>query len=183
MAARPLRVAAVALCASTIAVHLSSVLDPSATTAATPVEASPPLDGAVLQVLLPFIVMEALFAAGPFVYRHALHGAGAGNRRLTELVAFILCVVVGFLEFFLFVQPAGGAVDGGAQARALGLAALRALPASATATFFLGVALVHAHVGGGDGPLPEPAVRFLTEMTLEAAAALIGVMAMVIYTL
>uniref|UniRef100_K3Y1C5 Uncharacterized protein n=1 Tax=Setaria italica TaxID=4555 RepID=K3Y1C5_SETIT len=180
-----------ALCVSTVAVQLSSVLDPSATATATSAEASPPLHGAVLQILLPFIVMEAIFASAPFLYLHARRaaaadGAGAGNRHLSELGAFILCVAVGLLEHFLFVRPAGGAVDGGAQARrALGLVALRVLPASATATFFLGVGLVYAHVGGssGNGPVPEPTVRILSKITLEAAAALMGITAVAVCTL
>lgn len=43
------------------------------------------------------------------------------------------------------------------------------------------VALVYAHVGtgGGNGPVP-PAVRILTEITLEAAATLVCIMAVVI---
>nr|TKW20261.1 hypothetical protein SEVIR_4G074700v2 [Setaria viridis]TKW20263.1 hypothetical protein SEVIR_4G074700v2 [Setaria viridis] len=191
MAAGPLKIAFFALCVSTVAVQLSSVLDPSATATATSAEASPPLHGAVLQILLPFIVMEAIFASAPFLYLHARRaaaadGGGASNRHLSELGAFILCVAVGLLEHFLFVRPAGGAVDGGAQARrALGLAALRVLPASATATFFLGVGLVYAHVGGssGNGPVPEPTVRILSEITLEAAAALMGITAVAVCTL
>ncbi|CAL5043985.1 unnamed protein product [Urochloa decumbens] len=202
MAARALKIAVSAMIASTIAVQLPSFLDPSATATATSAKAeetSPPLD-AVLQILLPFAVMEALFAAVPFLYRRAAaaaaaaaaDGAGAGNNRrrlrLSELVSFISCVAVSLLEHFLFARRAGGAAaaDGGAvQARrALGLAALRALPASAAATFFLGVALLYAHLAGGNRPVPEPAaVWILTEMTLEAAAALIGIMVTAVCTL
>ncbi|CAL5037381.1 unnamed protein product [Urochloa decumbens] len=201
MAARALKIAVSAMIASTIAVQLPSFLDPSATATAISAKAaepSPPLDAAVLQILLPFAVMEALFAAVPFLYRRAAaaaaaaDGAGAGNNRrrlrLSELVSFISCVAVSLLEHFLFTRRAGGAAaaDGGAvQARrALGLAALRALPASAAATFFLGVALLYAHLAGGNRPVPEPAaVRILTEMTLEAAAALIGIMVTAVCTL
>lgn len=200
MAARALQIALFALCVSTVAIQLPSVLAPSAATtpATSAAEASPPLDDAVpLQILLPLIVMEALFVvAVPFVYRHGHHraavAAGAGNRRFlesSELLAFALCVVVGLLDHFLLAhQPAGGGApaDGGAQAqarRALGLVALRVLPSSAAATFFLGLALVYAHVvvaGSDDGPVPQPAVRILAEMTIEAAAALVGIMAMVV---
>ncbi|CAN6178893.1 unnamed protein product [Urochloa humidicola] len=201
MAARALKIAGFALVVSTIAVQLPSFLDPSATATATSAEAEPsppPLDGAALQILLPFVVMEALFAAAPFLYRRHAHraapaladgaGSGGGDRRLAELVAFIACVAVALLEHFLFIRPTGGAaaVDGsGAQARrALGLAALRALPASAAATFFLGVALVYAHLAGGNRPVPEPAaVRILAEMTFDAAAALMGIMAVAVCTL
>ncbi|XP_062227548.1 uncharacterized protein LOC133925815 [Phragmites australis] len=188
MVTRTLEIACLALLMSTIAVQVPSFLDQSATTA-TSAQASP-LDGAVLQVLLPLAVMEALFTAVAFHLppRAPRRRRGVGNRGLSELVAFILCLAVCLLEFFLFVQPSGG-VDGGAQARALGLAAVRALPASATVTFFLGMALIYLHVGtgggraGGNGPVPEPAVRLLTETTLEAAAALIGMMAMAVYTI
>lgn len=72
-------------------------------------EASPLLDSAILHAAT------------------AADGTSAGNRCLSEseLLAFILCVVVGLLEYLL-QQPAGGAaVDGGAHARAQGPAALR----------------------------------------------------------
>nr|CAB3502437.1 unnamed protein product [Digitaria exilis] len=187
-AARALKIAVLALCVSTAAVQLPSVLDPSSapTTTATSAEASsrPLDDGAILKIFPPLIVMEALFVAVPFVVHR--HGRRGNIRRLressSELVAFALCVVVGLLEHFLLAQqPAGGEAVGGRAAAALGLAALRVLPASAAATFFLGAALVYAHVGGGgDGPVPEHAVRILSAMTLEAAAALIGIMATVV---
>ncbi|KAF8783947.1 hypothetical protein HU200_000122 [Digitaria exilis] len=183
-AARAIKIAILALCVSTAAVHLPSVLDPSSapTATATSAEASsrPLDDGAILKILPPLIVMEALFVAVPFVVHR--HGRRGNIRRLrressSELVAFALCVVAGLLEHFLLAQqPAGGEAVGGRAA--LGLAALRVLPASAAATFFLGAALVYAHVGGGGGgPVPEHAVRILSAMTLEAAAALIGIMA------
>lgn len=178
MAARALQIALFALCVSTFAVQLPSILNPSAATtpATSAAEASPPLD--VLQILLPVTVMEALFVAVPFVFRRA----AAGNRRLpesSELVALALFVVVSLLEYLLLAQHAGGGApaDGGAKVRrGLGLVALRVLPASAAATFFLGLALVYAHVG----QVPEHGVRILSEMTLEAAAALIGIMALVV---
>ncbi|CAL5046642.1 unnamed protein product [Urochloa decumbens] len=198
MAARPLKIAGFALVASTAAVQLPSFLDPSATATATSAkaEASSPLDGTVLlQILLPLAVTEALFAAVPFLYRRherraAAAAAGGDRRRLpeSELFAFISCVAVSLLEHFLFVPRAGGAAaaDGGAaQARrVLGLAALRVLPSSAAATFFLGVALVYAHLAGGNRPVPEPAaVRILAEITLDAAAALMFIMAVAVCTL
>ena len=106
-------------------------------------------------------------------------GQRAGNRCLAELAVFIACVAVGLFHLLLFVRPAaaGGAVDGVAlaQARVLGLAALRALPASATATYFLGLALVYAHVATTGGNAPVPVVRILTEITLDEAATLVSV--------
>jgi hypothetical protein len=92
-------------------------------------------------------------------------GAGIGRRSISGLVMFLLCVSAGTLEFIVFGQAAGA--GGGADHGALSLAALRALPATATATFFLGMMLIIvAHVraggegGGGavseDGPIQGP---------------------------
>uniref|UniRef100_A0A0A9AIK4 Uncharacterized protein n=1 Tax=Arundo donax TaxID=35708 RepID=A0A0A9AIK4_ARUDO len=186
-----------ALFVSVLAVQLLPFLGhPRTTTAA---QASP-LNGAVLQVLLPLAVMETLFAAVAFHRRrpdHIAFSAAAGDRRLSELVAFLLCAAAGILEFFLFVQREGGGEAVGAQqARALGLTSARALPAAAAATFFLGMSLIFVHVcaggvggGGGavagddDAPAPEPVVWVLAEMTVDAAAALVCLMAMALYTL
>lgn len=127
-----------------------------------------------------------LFSSVAFMYRHlhraAAAAAGAGTRRLLEVVTFIMCAAVGLLEFFLFVQPAGG-VD-------LGMAAVDALPAAATVTFFLGMTLIIVHIrAGGEGgggaitgnrPVPAP-VELLKKVALGAAAALVSQMAMALY--
>ncbi|KAL6606824.1 hypothetical protein ACP70R_042477 [Stipagrostis hirtigluma subsp. patula] len=181
-------VALAALCAAIIAAeHLGQ---PGAgTTASTE---APPLNGAV-QVVPPMAATVALFTAVALIYRRLRHAAaGAGNRRFWDLVTFILCAAAGILEFFLFVQPAGGMVDGGALARALAGAAVRALPAAATVTFFLAMSLIFVRVrageggdeGGcaaGDGPI-QAAEKLLTKTTLGAAAALIILMAVAFFT-
>jgi hypothetical protein len=101
---------------------------------------------------------------------------------------FLLCVSAGTLELVVFGQAAGGDAEdhGGAQARALALAALRALPAAATGTFFSGMSLIIvAHVraggeGGGTGAVAAdgPIQGILTKVAAGAAAALVGLMAM-----
>ncbi|XP_062233362.1 uncharacterized protein LOC133930677 isoform X2 [Phragmites australis] len=182
-------IACFAVFVSIVAVQVPSFLDQSATTATT-AEACP-LDGAVLQVMLPLAAMDALFTAVAFIYGHHLHhAADAGNRRLTGVFTFIACASVGLLQFFLFVQQPSRGVDGGAQAHALRVAAVHALPAAAAVTtFFLGVTLIYVHVGNGgggagsgavagNGPVPELAVWVLTKTTL--GAALICLMAIVL---
>ena len=147
------------------------------------------LDGAA-EVWLPAATAGAftLFVATvAFMYhqlsRAGVPGAGAAIRRISGLVISVLCASVGTLEYVLFGQAAGGA-----QARALGLAALRALPAAATAAFFLGMMLIvvaHVRAGGeggggasaGVGPVQGP-VRVLTNVAFGAAAALVLLMAM-----
>ena len=127
----------------------------------------------------------ALFVATvAFMYHHmsraAVPGAGAASRRLSGLFISALCASVGTLEYVLYVQEAGGADRG-----ALGLAALRALPAAATAAFFLGMMLIvvaHVRAGGeggggagagaGHGAVRGP-VRLLTNVALGAAAGLV----------
>jgi hypothetical protein len=101
-----------------------------------------------------------------------IHLHHAGNKRLPELATFVLCGAAGVLQFTLFVQPSGGAVDddvGGVLARALGRAALDALPDGAAAVFFLGITLVIAHIraGGGGGAVHK-------KIALGAAAALVS---------
>ncbi|TVU04262.1 hypothetical protein EJB05_50166, partial [Eragrostis curvula] len=183
-----------ALAASIIALHLLSVLDyPGTTTTTAP--APPALLNGALQVLAPLAAMEGLVAAVAFIYRHMNRADGAGvvNRRIPKLVTTILCASVGLLLFLLFVQPAGGADDDGAQARELiGVLAVRALPATATATFFSGVMLIYVHVGNaagagvgadaGAGPVPAPAVNLLAKITLGAAVAVVSLMAMALNT-
>ncbi|TVU01816.1 hypothetical protein EJB05_52718, partial [Eragrostis curvula] len=179
------------LSVSIIALYLLSFLDQSGTAQAPPA----PLNGA-LRVFLTLAGMEGLVAAVAFIYGH-MHrtraaGAGAVNRRISEVVTTILCASVGLLFSVLFVQPAGGVDDDGAQARALGAVAVRALPAAATATFFLGVTLIYAHVGNrvgagvgagaGAGPVPAPAVKFISKITLGAAVAVVGLTAMALNT-
>ncbi|RLN11960.1 hypothetical protein C2845_PM09G05910 [Panicum miliaceum] len=141
------------------ALELFSYLDRQ-TGAGTTAQA-PLLDGAAV-VWLPSSPAAAgaltlLVATVAFMYHHlsraAAPVAGASRRRLSGLVIPVLCASAGTLEYALFVQAAGCA-GRGAQARALGLAALRALPAAATAAFLLGMMLivVIAHVrAGGDG--------------------------------
>uniref|UniRef100_A0A0A9BZY9 Uncharacterized protein n=1 Tax=Arundo donax TaxID=35708 RepID=A0A0A9BZY9_ARUDO len=195
--ASPFAVAVADLCAAITAIEIFNFLTPqpcAGTTASTP---TPPLDIAALAVFLPLAATTvALHAAVGLIYRHlhragpAAAGAGAGARRISELVAF-MCAAVGFLEILLLVQPAGG-VDGGAQARALGMAAVDALPAAATATFFLGMILIIAHIrAGGEGgggavadnrPVPAPGVELLRKMALGAAAVLVSLMAMSLST-
>ncbi|XP_025812755.1 uncharacterized protein LOC112890114 isoform X1 [Panicum hallii] len=155
--------------------------------------ATPALLDGTAEVWLPAAAALTLIVATvAFMYHHlsraAVPVAGAASRRLSGLVIPVLCASAGTLDYVLFLQAAGGA-DGGAQARALGLAALRALPAAATAAFFLGMMLivVIAHVraggegGGGAGagvrPVQGP-VRVLTNMAFGAAAALVFLMAM-----
>ncbi|XP_062233364.1 uncharacterized protein LOC133930678 [Phragmites australis] len=186
----------VALCTSIIAVQVPYFLDQQGTTSRSTSSQASPLDGAVLQVLLPLATTGVLFTAVAYVYSHLHHaaaaaaGAGAGNRRLWEVVTFIFCPLIGRLGFFLFFQQPAGGVDGGAQARALGAGAVHVLPAAATVTFFLGMALVFVHVcaggegGGGAVAGDEPiqaVVGILTEMALGAAAALIILMTMAVY--
>lgn len=127
-----------------------------------------------------------VFISVGFIYRH-LH-RGASNRRLPEIVPFMLCVCAGVLHFLLFVgasAASGGAdVDHGAEARALGLAALRVLPAAATVTFFLGTMLIFAAriSAGGEEPVQAPVgLRLLSRMALAAAAALVCMMAVAVY--
>jgi hypothetical protein len=115
-------------------------------------------------------------------------GAGNGRRRsISGLLIFVLCVSAGTLELIVFGKAA---VGGTAEARALGLPDLPALPAAATATFFSGMTLVivaaHRRAGGedegggggavaGDG---RPTQGLLRLTAGAAAAALVGLMAM-----
>ncbi|KAF8783950.1 hypothetical protein HU200_000125 [Digitaria exilis] len=134
------------LLAGVITLEIFFLLDPQsagAGTTTTPSPRAPLLDSALGGLLVPLGAAGALFTAAAVIYRrHMVHaavpvtGAAAAIRRLrlSEVVVFIMCVAAGVLDFFFFVQPAGGAEDHGAQAaRALGMAAHRALPTAATA--------------------------------------------------
>ncbi|TVU04263.1 hypothetical protein EJB05_50167, partial [Eragrostis curvula] len=152
-------------------------------------EAPTTLRGKV-QVPLAETATVAFFASAGYVFRHLPHAAAAGrNRRLSEVVTFSLCASAGVLQYVLFVQPPEG-VAINIDVRALGLAAARALPAAAALTFFLGMALVMVQVragrggrGGvaGDGAV-QGAVWILSNVALGAAAAVVGMMAVVLYT-
>jgi hypothetical protein len=187
--------AVVDLCAAFIALDSFPFLD--AQLGADPSAQAALLDS-VVELLLPLAALGALATAAAAIYRYLQHSAAAaagaaGSRRLCRLFA-ILCASVGTLEFFFFVhvQPAGvgGDVGARAQARALGLAAARVLPAAAVATFFLGMALIivgHIRAGdeGGGGAFAadghiqgQGAVSFLTKTALAAAAALIWLTAL-----
>ncbi|XP_066369029.1 uncharacterized protein [Miscanthus floridulus] len=183
--------AVVDLCTAFIALEILPFLDPQL---GADLSAQAALLDSAIELLLP---LAALATAAAAIYRHLQHStaaaagaAGTGSRRLCRLFA-ILCASVGTLEFFFFVQPAGPVGgDVGAQARALGLAAARVLPAAAAATFFMGMALIIvAHIraggegGGGyaaDGHI-QGAVSFLTKTAFAAAAALIWLTALAFY--
>jgi hypothetical protein len=156
------------LCVASAAIDLFpflELLSRSGTSACT--RAATASDDAVVQVLLPLAATASLFSGVAVIHLHH-----AGNKRLPELATFVLCGAAGVLQFTLFVQPSGGAVDddvGGVLARALGRAALDALPAGAAAVFFLGITLVIAHIraGGGGGAVHK-------KIALGAAAALVS---------
>ncbi|CAN6208336.1 unnamed protein product [Urochloa humidicola] len=190
------------------ALELFSFLDPqtgAGTTASA--QQAPLLDSAAeVEVWLPSAAAAGLLfiAAVASTYHHlSRRRAGACNRRrLSGLIVSALCVSVGTLEHLLFAQAAGagGGVDrGGAQAqaaRALGVAALRTLPAVATAAFYWGIMMLvfvaHIRAGGeggggaaaagdGHGPVQAGRVRVLTEVAVGAAAALVCMMALALY--
>ncbi|AQL01303.1 hypothetical protein ZEAMMB73_Zm00001d045008 [Zea mays] len=133
---------------------------------------------------------EAPLPSAAVLFLAAVPVAGAGNgrrRSISGLLIFVLCVSAGTLELIVFGKAA---VGGTAEARALGLPDLPALPAAATATFFSGMTLVivaaHRRAGGedegggggavaGDG---RPTQGLLRLTAGAAAAALVGLMAM-----
>jgi hypothetical protein len=179
--------AAPALCAAFTALELVNLLDPQRTGAGTAAAARAPAIRGAAPAFLPLpaaaggLLLLAFLASVAFFYSHlrraaAAAAAGAGNRRLPELVTFALCASAGFLQFVLFVLQAPGGVDHGA-ARELGLAALRALPTAATATFFLGILLIivgHIRAGGEGGGGAVAGV--LAKMAVGAAAGLFCLM-------
>ncbi|CAN6172924.1 unnamed protein product [Urochloa humidicola] len=180
--------AAPALCTAIGAVELFCLLfpQPGAYTTAQ----AQALRNAV-RAFLPLAAAGGLFTSVLLIYRHlrgAAADAAARNRRLSEILA-LLFASAGLLYFFLFVAqaPAGaGGVDpAGAAARELGLAALRALPAAAAVTFYLGMLLIiirHIHAGGeggggavaGNGPVEAPAVGLLDKMAIGANADVVN---------
>jgi hypothetical protein len=91
----------------------------------------------------------------------------------------VICGAVGVIEF-LSVQPAAQGVDDGARAREIGTAAAHVLPAAATATFFLGLALVLLHVraSGGGALAREGPVQILIKVVAGATVVLVGLMAL-----
>lgn len=162
-----------------------SFLNPWPGSSATVAAQAPPAvhSGVRIRDLQLLASAAGFFISVGFIYRHHLH-RGAGNRRLPEIVPFMLCVCAGVLHFLLFVgasAASGGAdVDHGAEARALDLAALRVLPAAATVTFFLGTMLIFAAriSAGGEEPVQAPVgLRLLSRLALAAAAALVCMMA------
>ncbi|KAJ1258476.1 hypothetical protein BS78_10G078400 [Paspalum vaginatum] len=192
--------------AAITAVQLLSFLnlhpDAAGTTTTTPAQAAAFVGERDFQSLLTLAAAGALYTAVARVYRH-LHeaeaaAAAAAAHRLSGLVTFVLLAAAGLLEFLLLAQRAGGGdVDGDAARRALGRAALSALPAAATATFFWGIMLLFvAHIraggegggGGGEGAvagdlqqIQQGPVSLLTEIAIGAAAALVGLMALAFY--
>ncbi|WVZ82096.1 hypothetical protein U9M48_029398 [Paspalum notatum var. saurae] len=184
--------AAAALGAAISAAGLVNLRDPQwgggGAAAAAAQGAPPPPHGGGGRELLLLAATGGLLTGAALTYRH-VHHAGAGNRRLPGTLTFTLCASAGALEFLVFVLPAGdgGGADPGEQAgRALGLAALRALPAAAAVTFYLGMLLIvvgHIRAGGEGGggvvaghePIPAPVgLTILTKMALGAAAALLA---------
>jgi hypothetical protein len=183
--------AVVDLCAAFIALDLFPFLDPQL--GADPSAQAALLDSAV-ELLLPLAALGVLATAVAAIYHHLQNSAAAagaaGNRRICRLFS-ILCASAGTLEFFFFVKPAGVVGDVGAQARALGLAAARVLPAAVAATFFWGMALIivaHIRAGGegGGGAFAadghnQGAVSCLTKTAFAAAALLIWLTALALY--
>jgi hypothetical protein len=125
-----------------------------------------------VQALLPVAAMGAVLAAVVSIYRQLCHAAGAG----TEVRVGVICAAVGVIQFFSFVLPPAAQVDDdGARARAIGTAAVHVLPASATATFYLSLALLFvAHVRAGEWPV----VQILIKVVLGATAILVGLLAL-----
>jgi hypothetical protein len=164
----------------------------AATTATTSAAQAASASVGEFEILVALVVaVGAFYAAVALIYRHihqAEAAAGAGNRPLSDRMTFVVLLAVaaaGLLEFFLFVQVVPCAVDD--IVGALGLAAFRALPAAALATFFLGMMLIivaHVRAGGegggggvfvGDGQI-QGAVSILTKTAFAAAAGLFFLM-------
>jgi hypothetical protein len=186
------------LCLAFAALHLSTFLDPQcAAGTSTTTCAEAPLFDSAAEVFLPLAAVVVLFVAVALIYHHLMGrravavaipvagAAGNGRRSISGLVMFLLCVSAGTLEVIVFGQ-AGGA-GGGAYYGALGLAALRALPAAATVTFFCGMMFVIVAGGeaaggtggvAGDGPIQGLLLSLLTKVAAGAVAALVALMAM-----
>ncbi|CAN6198409.1 unnamed protein product [Urochloa humidicola] len=180
----PSTTAVPALCVAIGARELASHLDATQ-------QAPPPL-GAAARALLTLAAAGCLFPSAALLPRHlrrrAAAAGGAGDRRLPgHVVPFTtLCVSAGLLQFLLFVAPGAGGVADRAAARAVGLAALQAVPAVSTASFFLSMLqIIVGHIraggegGGGavaaDGAIGvgAPVVRILNEAVTTATAALL----------
>ncbi|CAL5046636.1 unnamed protein product [Urochloa decumbens] len=170
----PSAAAVPALCAALGAFHLANHLDPQQQTGAG--TAPPPL-GDAARAFLPVAALGGFCASVALLFRHIRR---AGNQRLPGHVAFPLCASAGLL----IVAPAQGGVVDRAAARALGLAALRAVPGASAASFFLGMLLIivgHIRAGGeggggavaGDGPIGAPVVRILAKAAMAATVALL----------
>jgi hypothetical protein len=174
------------LCLAFTFLQISTFPDPQLAADSTMASAEAPLLHVAAEVLPPLASAAVLFLAAVSVA-----GAGNGRRRrsISGLLIFVLCVSAGTLELIVFGKAAGGG-GGAAEARALGLPDLPALPAAATATFFSGMTLVivaaHRRAGGedegggggavaGDG---RPTQGLLRLTAGAAAAALVGLMAM-----
>ncbi|CAN6202177.1 unnamed protein product [Urochloa humidicola] len=154
----------------------------TATSTASAAQASASAGGDFQVFLMLLVAAGALHSAVGLIYRHLLQAeaaGAAGNRRLPDGVAFLLLAAAGLL-----VQGVPGAAAADILC-ALGAAAFRALPAAATATFFLGmmtlILAAHVRAGGGgavagDGQIKE-AVPLLTKTAFAAAAGLVLMMA------
>ena len=194
MAALARNIAGLALLVSIVSLQVPSCTDPPRGTTTASASAQDANFGAALQALLALAGMQALFVFAAIIYSHRQnHAAGNWLVSEAELAFFILCLQVGFLQLFLFVQQPGG--EGGAHdgAPELAVSAARALPAVASVTFFLGIALVYGHVGNdgggaggaiaGNGPVPAPAgVRFLANLTFGAVLACLTSIVLAFYT-
>ena len=186
MAASARNIACFALCLSIVSLQVPSCTDPrgtSTTTAGATAPSAPAQDanfGGALQALLALAGMQALFVFAAIIYSHRQNMHAAANWHVSELAFFIICLQVGFLQLFLFVQHPGG--EGGAEdgAPALAVSAAHALPAVASVTFFLGISLVYAqhacNGGGGAG------VRFLANLTFGAALVCLTSIVLAVYT-
>ncbi|CAN6202174.1 unnamed protein product [Urochloa humidicola] len=174
----PSATAVPALCFAVGALELANHLDPQQQQAGAGTAAAP-LGGAA-RTFLPLVALGSFCASVALLHSH-LRRAG-NQRRLPEYVAFPLCASAGSLIAAL--APAQGGVDRDA-ARALGLAALRAVPAVSAVTFFLGMLLVivgHIRAGGeggggaavaGEGPIGAHVLRILTKAATASTAALL----------
>ncbi|CAN6172928.1 unnamed protein product [Urochloa humidicola] len=174
-----------ALCVALGAFHLANHLNPTHQAGAG-AQAPPPLGDAV-RALLPLAAAGGFFAS---VAHLPLHLRRADNRRLPGHVAFGLCASASLL---IGVLPAQGGVVDRTAARAVGLAALGAVPAVSTASFFLSMLQIivgHIRAGGegggggavaGDGPIGVgvPAVGILSKAATAATAALLFLTAIV----
>ena len=181
MAALARNIAGLALLVSIVSLQVPSCTDPPRGTTTASASAQDANFGAALQALLALAGMQALFVFAAIIYSHRQnHAAGNWLVSEAELAFFILCLQVGFLQLFLFVQQPGG--EGGAHdgAPALAVSAAHALPAVASVTFFLGISLVYAqHAGNGGG---GAGVRFLANLTFGASLVCLTSIVLAVYT-